>query len=66
MITPKAVALVLQAFAIGDRGDILVLDMRESMRILDLARSLIRPCGKFAKTGGAGILRPRKGCASIV
>ena len=47
MITPEAVALVLQAFAIGDHGDILVLDMGESIRILDLARSLIRLSGKF-------------------
>ena len=46
MITPEAVALVLQAFAIGHHGDILVLDMGESVRILDLARSLIRLSGK--------------------
>ncbi len=46
MITPEAVALLLQAFAIGDHGDILVLDMGEPVRILDLARSLIRLSGK--------------------
>ncbi len=46
MITPEAVALVLQAFAIGNHGDILVLDMGESVGILDLARSLIRLSGK--------------------
>jgi FlaA1/EpsC-like NDP-sugar epimerase len=46
MITPEAVALVLQGFAIGAHGDILVLDMGEPVRILDLARSLIRLSGK--------------------
>ena len=46
MLTPEAVALVLQAFAIGSHGDILVLDMGESVRILDLAKSLIRLSGK--------------------
>jgi FlaA1/EpsC-like NDP-sugar epimerase len=38
--------LVLQAFAIGKHGDILVLDMGEPVRILDLARTLIRLSGK--------------------
>lgn len=46
MTTSEAVALVLQGFAIGDHGDILVLDMGQSVRIVDLARSLIRLSGK--------------------
>jgi FlaA1/EpsC-like NDP-sugar epimerase len=46
MITREAVALVLQASAIGSHGDILVLDMGEPIRILDLALNLIRLCGK--------------------
>jgi FlaA1/EpsC-like NDP-sugar epimerase len=46
MTTREAVALVLQAFAIGNHGDILVLDMGEPVRILDLAHSLIRLSGK--------------------
>jgi len=40
------VALVLQAFVIGNHGDILVLDMGEQVRILDLAHTLIRLTGK--------------------
>ena len=46
MLIPEAVALVLQAFAIGTHSDILVLDMGQSLRILDLARNLIRLSGK--------------------
>lgn len=42
----EAVSLVLQAFAIGDHGDTLVLDMGEPVRILDLARTLIRLSGR--------------------
>jgi FlaA1/EpsC-like NDP-sugar epimerase len=41
----EAVLLVLQAFAIGEHGDTLVLDMGEPVRILDLARTLIRLSG---------------------
>jgi len=46
MTIPEAVSLVLQAFTIGAHGDILVLDMGSPVRILDLAHSLIRMCGK--------------------
>jgi FlaA1/EpsC-like NDP-sugar epimerase len=45
----EAVSLVLQAFAIGNRGDTLVLDMGKPVRILDLARTLIRLSGKSAR-----------------
>jgi FlaA1/EpsC-like NDP-sugar epimerase len=46
MTIPEAVSLVLQAFTIGEHGDILVLDMGNPVRILDLAHSLIRQCGR--------------------
>jgi FlaA1/EpsC-like NDP-sugar epimerase len=46
MTIPEAASLVLQAFTLGEHGDILVLDMGNPVRILDLAHSLIRQCGK--------------------
>jgi FlaA1/EpsC-like NDP-sugar epimerase len=39
------VSLVLQAFAIGNNGDILVLDMGEPVRILDMAKTLVQLSG---------------------
>ena len=46
MMIPEAVALVLQVSAIGRHGDILVLNMGEPLRIIDLAHGLIRLSGK--------------------
>jgi FlaA1/EpsC-like NDP-sugar epimerase len=46
MTIPEAVSLVLQGFTLGEHSDILVLDMGNPVRILDLAHSLIRQCGK--------------------
>jgi FlaA1/EpsC-like NDP-sugar epimerase len=46
MTIPEAVALVIQAGAIGGRGHILVLDMGDPIRIVDLARDMIRLSGK--------------------
>jgi FlaA1/EpsC-like NDP-sugar epimerase len=41
MTVSEAAQLVLQAFSIGKGGEILVLDMGEPVRIVDLARNLI-------------------------
>lgn len=46
MTIREAVSLVLQASVIGEKGDTLVLDMGEPVRIVDLARTLIRLSGK--------------------
>jgi FlaA1/EpsC-like NDP-sugar epimerase len=46
MTISEAVSLVLQAFAIGRDGDILVLDMGEPVRITELAETLVRLSGK--------------------
>jgi FlaA1/EpsC-like NDP-sugar epimerase len=45
MTIAEAVQLVLQASAIAENGDVLVLDMGEPVRILDLAHRLIRMAG---------------------
>lgn len=45
MTIPEAVSLVIQAGAMGRNGEVFVLDMGEPVRILDLARDLVRLCG---------------------
>jgi FlaA1/EpsC-like NDP-sugar epimerase len=46
MTIPEAASLVVQAGAIGGHGDVFVLDMGEPVRILELARNMIRLSGK--------------------
>src|SRR5436305_9216734 len=46
MTIPEAASLVIQAGAIGGSGDIFVLDMGDPVKIVDLARNMIRLSGK--------------------
>jgi FlaA1/EpsC-like NDP-sugar epimerase len=45
MTIPEAVQLVLQAGAIGESGDVLILEMGQPVKILDLARDMIELSG---------------------
>jgi FlaA1/EpsC-like NDP-sugar epimerase len=46
MTISEAVSLVLQGFALGRHGELLVLEMGEPMRIVDMVRMLTRLLGK--------------------
>jgi FlaA1/EpsC-like NDP-sugar epimerase len=46
MTIPEAVQLIIQAGAIGESGDVYVLDMGTPVKIMDLARDMIRLSGK--------------------
>lgn len=45
MTIPEAVQLVLQAGAIGESGELYLLDMGTPIKIVDLAHDMIRLCG---------------------
>lgn len=57
MTIPEACELVLQAGAIGRPGDVLVLDMGEPVKIVDVAERLIAESGRDIKIEFTG-LRP--------
>ena len=49
MSIPEAAELVIQAGAMGEGGDVFILDMGESMKIVDLAKRLINLSGLEVK-----------------
>ncbi|WP_387463019.1 polysaccharide biosynthesis protein [Photorhabdus sp. RM323S] len=49
MTIPEAAQLVIQAGAMGNNGDVFVLDMGESVKIYDLARKMINLSGLTVK-----------------
>jgi FlaA1/EpsC-like NDP-sugar epimerase len=46
MSIPEAAWLILDAAALGQKGDLFVLDMGDPVRIMDLARDLVRLSGR--------------------
>jgi FlaA1/EpsC-like NDP-sugar epimerase len=52
MTIPEAAQLVIQAGALAKGGDVFVLDMGEPVKVIDLARSLIRLSGHTVKEDG--------------
>ncbi|WP_341359212.1 nucleoside-diphosphate sugar epimerase/dehydratase [Georgenia sp. M64] len=59
MTIPEACELVIQAGAIGDDGEVLVLDMGEPVKILDVAKRLITHAAKDVEIVFTG-LRPNE------
>jgi len=61
MTIPEAAWLILDAAALGRDGDLFVLDMGEPVRILDLARDLVRLAGRDPDSQPIEIVGLRRG-----
>jgi FlaA1/EpsC-like NDP-sugar epimerase len=61
MTIPEASSLVLQAGAMGRSGQVYVLDMGEPVRILDLAKQMIRLSGRSEEDIPIVFTGPRPG-----
>jgi FlaA1/EpsC-like NDP-sugar epimerase len=61
MTIPEAAWLILDAAALGAQGDLFVLDMGEPVKIMDLARDLVRLAGRDPDTQPFEIIGLRPG-----
>jgi FlaA1/EpsC-like NDP-sugar epimerase len=61
MTIPEAAWLILDAAALGRTGDLFVLDMGEPVRIVDLARDLVRLAGRDPESQPIEIVGLRSG-----
>jgi FlaA1/EpsC-like NDP-sugar epimerase len=61
MTIPEASWLILDAAALGTNGDLFVLDMGDPIRIVDLARDLVRLAGRDPDTQPMDIVGLRPG-----
>ncbi len=61
MTIPEASWLILDAAALGTNGDLFVLDMGEPIRIVDLARDLVRLAGRDPDTQPMEVVGIRPG-----
>lgn len=55
MTIPEAAQLVIQASALGEGGEVFVLDMGDSIKIVDLARNMIELSGFEVKNTDTGL-----------
>lgn len=60
MTIPEACQLVLQAGAIGSAGEVLILDMGERVRIMDIAERMIEMSGKDVEIVFTGLREGEK------
>ena len=61
MTIPEAAGLIVDAAALGSEGDLFVLDMGDPIRIVDLARDLVRLAGRDPDTQPMDIVGLRPG-----
>ncbi|MCL2470246.1 MAG: polysaccharide biosynthesis protein [Propionibacteriaceae bacterium] len=60
MTIPEACQLVVQAGAIGSAGDVMILDMGDSVRVMDIVNRLIEISGKDCKVQITGLREGEK------